>query len=363
MVEPATKVEEPIIPMRAMTPTAADLAALRTAFAQSSERPRADDSLKWQYLENRTGRMFVDVAEAQPGFAAIYATLPSSFHVGGARHLGLQSLDTLTAPEFRGRGLFLKLAKRTYERASSDGAALVYGFPNGSSAHGFFKKLDWKPLDPVPFLIRPLSLRFAAERLKLPARLVAATPNLPIWNSFRSLGRDGDIVELARADDRVSRLWQRFARRVDVAVERDAGYLQWRLFDKPAETYHTLVVERNGEFDALCSYTVKDKHGGRIGYVMELLCDPSLRGLHAASRLLGASVRGMVRERADSALAWCFSHSLTFPVFARHLFVPLPVRLRPIELHFGARAFDRSLAPLIERRSAWYISYLDSDTV
>lgn len=362
MTEPSERTATPI---RAMAPTAEDLAAFGVAFAQNSERPRTERALAWQYLENRVGKLFVDVATAAPegGFAAIYATLPGTFRIGQVRRLGLQSLDTLTAPAFRGRGLFLKLANRTYERAALEGAALVYGFPNGNSAHGFFKKLDWRPLDPVPFLIRPLSLRFAAERLHLPAGLVAGTPDVQIRNPLGGLVMGRGLVELQRADERVTHLWERFARRVGVAVERDASYLQWRLFEKPGESYRTLAMERDGELDALCSYTVKDKHGGRIGYVMELLCEPSPRGLLAASRLLGASVRAMAADRADSALAWCFHHSFTFPVFVRHLFVPLPIKLRPIELHFGARALDHSLASLIEQRSAWYISYLDSDTV
>jgi hypothetical protein len=62
-------------------------------------------------------------------------------------------------------------------------------------------------------------------------------------------------------------------------------------------------------------------------------------------------------------LSWCFPHSPNYSSFRLNGFVVLPERLRPIELHFGARAFDDGLARLVHDRSQWYVSYLDSDTV
>ncbi len=41
----------------------------------------------------------------------------------------------------------------------------------------------------------------------------------------------------------------------------------------------------------------------------------------------------------------------------------LPERLRPIELHFGARALDASLEAVVYDAARWYLSYADSDTV
>jgi GNAT superfamily N-acetyltransferase len=294
--------------------------------------------------------------------AAVYASLPGMLRIGGQRRLALQSLDTLTGPDFRGRGLFVTLAKRMFERASESGVACIYGFPNGNSAHGFFKKLGWRSLDPVPFLIRPLRLDYVAARLKIGDRVRSFLPDVPLRNPFGKTSNDA-VREVHSADERMTRLWNRFASKIGVAVDRDAAYLQWRLFDKPDEAYRTLVLEDGGELRALCSFAVKDKHGGRIGYVMELLCDPSARGLLAASTLLGAAVRSMSDEGADAVLAWVLPNSLTMPVFVRHLFFTLPEKLRPIELHFGVRAFDASVASIVGDRKNWYLSYLDSDTV
>jgi GNAT superfamily N-acetyltransferase len=361
--------DQPVTPandavsQRSMQVDEADLELFRACFAKHSDRPRSLESLRWQYFGGPTGKVFVDFAMTPAGdrLAAVYATLPGFMRIGGERRVAVQSVDTLTDADYRGRGLFATLAKRTFARATDDGVALVYGFPNGSSAHGFFKKLGWSPIDPVPFLIRPLRLDYVADRLALPAAARALIPRAALVLSSRR--RPSHVVELTRPDERLTRLWNAFAEagRVGVAVERDEAYLRWRLFDKPGESYRVLASERGGELSAMCAFAVKDKHGGRIGYVMELLHAPG--GERDARRLLGSAVRQMADEGADSVLAWCLPHSPTFRAFVRHAFFPLPEKLRPIELHAGVRAFDPAIAPLVTRRDAWYLSYLDSDTV
>ena len=342
-----------------------ELELFRACFARNSERPRSIESLRWQYEGNPSGRLYVDVATADGGsrIAAIYATLPSFVLIGGRRRVCVQSLDTLTDTDYRGRGLFVKLAKQTFARATADDVALVYGFPNGNSAHGFFKKLDWVALDPVPFLIRPLRTGYFAGKLPKKVRpLASALPDVRIGGNLPAPAPLGArIVELYSADPRMTGLWEDFARDVGVGVERDEAYLRWRIFDKPGEVYRTIAVERGGRLDALCIFTLKDKHGGRVGYVMELL---HRRGRGAdARRLLRRAVNKLARDGADAVLAWCLPHSPNASAYTWNGFLPMPEKLRPIELHFGARAFDPSVASVVGDRASWYLSYLDSDTV
>jgi hypothetical protein len=58
-----------------------------------------------------------------------------------------QSGDTMTDPEHQGKGLFVQLAKATYTLCQQQGVQLIFGFPNGNSAPGFFKKLDWHKVE------------------------------------------------------------------------------------------------------------------------------------------------------------------------------------------------------------------------
>jgi hypothetical protein len=54
-----------------------------------------------------------------------------------------QSGDTMTHPKHRGKGLFVKLAEKTYSLARQHGIKFIYGFPNKNSTHGLVKSLGW----------------------------------------------------------------------------------------------------------------------------------------------------------------------------------------------------------------------------
>jgi len=305
--------------------------------------------------------------------AAIYATLPVRIRIAGNVSLAVQSVDTITDGGFRGRGLFVKLAKATYARAAAAGATLVYGFPNGHSAHGFFERLAWTPLDPVPFLIRPLRTRYLVERLPLGA-YARFLPDLPLFVSLDPVvgrlgrlarlgrpGRPSRIERVTRFDERATDLWQAVAGDTLVGVERDARYLNWRLVDKPLEDYDNVAALDGDRMAAFVSHCVKDKHGGRIGYLMEALVRPG--GRPALRTLISRALGDMTRRGADVALAWCLPHAPSYGALLQAGFVPFPVRYRPIELHAGVRAFDAGLAGTVAARARWYLSYLDSDTV
>jgi len=75
---------------------------------------------------------------------AFYTLFPCIMEYKGQSILAAQSGDTMTHPEHRKKGLFIYLAKLTYELAKVQGIKFVFGFPNDSSYEGFTKKLLWK---------------------------------------------------------------------------------------------------------------------------------------------------------------------------------------------------------------------------
>ncbi len=75
---------------------------------------------------------------------ALYVVFPQIVRtVSNDSFLVAQSGDTMTSPSHRGRGLFIRLAKKTYELSRAKGVSVVYGFPNSASFSGFQKKLNW----------------------------------------------------------------------------------------------------------------------------------------------------------------------------------------------------------------------------
>lgn len=74
---------------------------------------------------------------------AYYGIFPCFIKHNGNILLAAQSGDTMTHSQHRGKGLFVTLAKMTYQLAKENGVQIVFGFPNKNSYPGFVNKLNW----------------------------------------------------------------------------------------------------------------------------------------------------------------------------------------------------------------------------
>lgn len=318
--------------------------ALRDAYLAllpEQQQAVAAGKLEWKLRDNPAGAGLIAVARHGSEVVGVNAFMPAEFALAGRRLVGYQSMDTIVSPAARGQGVFGRLINCFYERS---GAALLYGFPNESSAPGFFGKLGWKRFGTVPMLVRPLRTGVVLKRV---ARFL---PDLPVPVLARPLR---EARPLGRFDDRATTAWQRMATSIGCAVARDAAYLNWRLVDHPTERYDILAAP-DGAFSAS---TVADKHGAKVGYLMEAIGDSA-----TGAGLVAASLRLMQRQGAEIAFAWCLPGAPNYAAYRRAGFYPFTDRLRPIIINFGARAIAAA-DPAIEDVAAWYVSYLDSDTV
>jgi hypothetical protein len=333
---------------------AADLQKVQDLFSQNGF-PRASREVEWIYEPLGRDAPHAAIAEAGEATAGLYVTVPARFKCGDRTLLAAQSLDTMVDAKFRGFGLFTKLARAVYDEMARSGVAFVYGFPNGNSYPGFVQKLGWATLDPVPFLFRPLSLGYAFGKLNSKLR------NLPL--RMPPIGRRGRSEQIQGLPDReaIDTLWANFSRNLGVARVRDHEFLSRRYSRHPRAIYRYRAVIDAGKLAGLIIYCVEDKHGGRIGYVMELMCIADRQD--CAGWLLADAVHDMSNDSCDGVLAWCLEHSPYYDKYLKQIFLPMPTRLRPIELHFGGRQLSGEPIEMLKDRKQWYLSYSDSDTV
>ena len=89
-------------------------------------------------------------------------------------------------------------------------------------------------------------------------------------------------------------------------------------------------------------------------------------GLFAAKSafLLGAERVIVIDSLAFpiAALAWCPKTAPNYRAYRKARFLPVPPKLRPIEINFGARALVPEAAAFAAPDARWYVSFLDSDT-
>ncbi len=322
--------------------------------------PKNSEKIRWQFLQTPVNKQFVDIAtdSSTNNTAAIYAIFPVKFKILDKVFVGSQSLDTITDVDYRGKGLFINLAERVYNMAIQNNVKLVYGFPNGNSIYGFNKKLEWEVLDPVPFLIKPFRTSYFTKIIPYLSWL----PNINLIKIKKNIESPFRLEEKNEFPIEVNEIWKKFASSVKVAVERNKEYLDWRFINKPGEKYKIVhAYSSDNKYLGFIIYTIKEKHNGSIGYIMELIYDKSK--LEVGKHLLAFAVNQINLSKADCVLSWCLEHSPNYSDFKKNNFYTLPEKFRPIELHFGARSFDLKYKNIINDRNNWYLSYSDSDTV
>lgn len=81
--------------------------------------------------------------------AAYYGVFPVYAIYQDNRVLVAQSGDTMTHPNHQKKGLFIQLAKTTYDYCKTIGVELIFGFPNKNSYPGFIKHLGFTELAPL----------------------------------------------------------------------------------------------------------------------------------------------------------------------------------------------------------------------
>jgi hypothetical protein len=242
-----------------------DEAALVALFEVVFGKPMSEQEWRWKLAPTSSvPNVWLATHRGQPIFQ--YAAMPARFEIDERAHDVMVSVDTMTAPAFRRRGLLTTVAARAYDAWRDAGVAFVIGLPNqqwGSRA----RALGWRELFPLQWLARPLRPEaLIARRVGLPAlrrvRMFGAA-----WNRFanRRLRRPADIevTEVKRASSDFDVIWQRCRRDNAFSAVRDAAWVERRFMSSPARHYQMLVARQLGVATASLTYSL-DRHPSRV---------------------------------------------------------------------------------------------------
>src|SRR6266542_5268636 len=75
---------------------------------------------------------------------AYFGVIPCFIQYNDQIVLAAHAADAMTLFQYRYRGFFIELAKKTFDLCRTAGIQLVFGFPNQNSYHGLVHKLGWK---------------------------------------------------------------------------------------------------------------------------------------------------------------------------------------------------------------------------
>jgi hypothetical protein len=323
----------------------------------------------WIFLENTANApMYYLVADAGDRFAGQYATMPVRLQHDGKPVLGLLSLDTATDPDFGRQGIFTTLARQLYEQAAEE-APIVFGFPNASSAPGFYRKLGWVELRPLPLLIRPLGnakQALGAWRPKLApvgSLIALLTPLIRAFEHAVKLTAErgsASVQPLESFSGWTDDLWAQLSPDLGTCAVRDATYLNWRFCSSPY-TYHRYVLHRGTAPIGFAVTAFRPSRVGKLAYLMELMAPKNDRA--GARLLLAHAFLDAAHRGATAMLTLATRRHPHRRAMLQSGFVPSPEHLNT-NLSFGVRDNGPGSVPNnLFHIDDWYLSGADLDTI
>ena len=160
--------------------------------------------IEQRYLQNPVGDLCMFVALEENRIVANYSVSPAYIQLDDKKFKCALSLNTMTHPDYIGKGLFVELARKLYDSLRNESYGMVYGFPNYISNRTFCTKLGWKDIYEIP------TLECVVDK-ELPYN----SSNIKLDSNFET----SQVV--------INRL----------SVVKSKEYLNWRYKDKPYTQY------------------------------------------------------------------------------------------------------------------------------
>ncbi|HXG56403.1 MAG TPA: GNAT family N-acetyltransferase [Vicinamibacterales bacterium] len=230
---------------------------------------------EWQYRHNPNNpghEPEIWIAREGPAIVGQYATMPVRLSLKGREVQGSWGMDVMVAPERQRQGLG-EVLFRTWDR--NVGASLGLGL--SASSYRLFQKLRWPDVGPVPMFVKPLTRR-AFRRPTWPLavnRLVSALtlPVVKIVARNRPLASEVRVIQ--RFDESFTALWHELAPQFDLAVRRDAAYLNWKYVNAPHVRYVIAALRRDDRNVGYAVYRHVHEPRGRVTLLVDVLVDPA----------------------------------------------------------------------------------------
>ena len=229
---------------------------------------------EWQYRRNPNnpgGEPEIWIAREGPAIIGQYATMPVRLAVKGREVTGSWGMDVMVAPERQRRGIG-EVLFRTWDR--NVGASLGLGLSDAS--YRLFQKMKWPDVGPVPCLVKPLSRRaFRHPRLPMPLNRLISFLTWPLVLIIaRSRPLSAEVRVIQRFDESFTQLWETLAPKFDLAVRRDAAYLNWKFATAPHVRYAIAALLREGKSVGYAVYRHLHEPRGRVTLLVDFLVDP-----------------------------------------------------------------------------------------
>jgi hypothetical protein len=219
-----------------------------------------------------------------------------------------------------------------------------------------FRKLRWPDVGPVPCLVKPLTAR-ALQHPNLPplvGQLISSLAGPAVGLLARRSAVGEPIGATRHFDDRFTALWERVAAGFNLAVRRDAAYLNWKYIAPPHVRYSVAVLTRDAQPHGYAVYRHVREPRGQVTLLVDFLTDPQDA---TGFRSLVAFVDQEARAAGSDRIRTFVTHAAFRKVLRRSGYFPVKSTME-----FVARINDIQVPDdFYRRRDNWHVTLGDSD--
>jgi GNAT superfamily N-acetyltransferase len=283
--------------------------------------PRTREFWNWKHVANPFGPSYALAAEADGRLVGLRLFLRWRFRCDGREIPAVRAVDTVTHPDWRGRGIFSRLTRELLERVEEDGVALVFNTPNAASRAGYLK-MGWCDVGRVPVLVRPLR----------PLRMLFGSQDEARSRRRPTEAEEGDRVATAPGTVPVDELLDSEAAgtltldgdgeagRLETA--RSPAFLRWRYAAVPGIEYRAAWRSAAGDVAATI-VRGRIRRGRRELSLSEVLASGSRGSARLLAELL-AELGEQVKRDADYLVATASRQTRRHRILRRGGFRTLP---------------------------------------
>ena len=276
--------------------------------------------LEWKHLRNSFGESPMWVAEADRRVVGFRTFLRWEFtdRSGAVLH-AVRAVDTATAPDFQGQGIFRRLTLGALDELRDDGVDFVFNTPNEKSLPGYLD-MGWHQVGRLPVVVRPnrwhFPLAVIGARRAASRDAIDSSVGVPAADALRDHSAVEDLLSVVQ-------------RSSGIATHRTPQHLVWR-YGNPALGYR---IACGGSLRDGCVVFRFRRRGAAAELVVCDVIVPQAAPTRARE-LLAAVAK---ERRADYLIR------LACDQVATRSFVPVP-RAGPV---LAYRPLDDSLAPAL----------------
>lgn len=325
---------------------------------------------EWQNLNHPAGPSKIWIIENDDKeLIAQMINSPVQLYIDGKIFNGGITIDLLVQKEYRRHGFFKKMGQQAINDLEKVGMDFQITFPRRENVHeGFVKRLNWKKIGDLPFLVKPINLDgIIKSKLGDNALTKSIAWTFKKGDKFKKLAQirkrehKYNFQFLDRFPDSTDEIWHAFRRSCRIAVVRNKRYLDWRYIEKPNGNYSILGIFNKNQLLGFAVLKAKTIMSLQVGFIVDIMTIPQKDIIKA---LINEAMHYFNDEKMDLCGCIITRNNLFFKSLRQSGFYYIPVRINPrnyiLDGYLKENEIDKSAFSNIKN---WFITISDWDII